>query len=249
MVDTCTNCKLPSPTLPVCGPDLPIPITDGYWENNVTFIPMVCQSKQWSQIEANKCLSNKLFKIYGDSTSEQVQRRLFGALRSYSNIEHQFIAPRLGGGARLVNNMVMESDYLDSLPQEACTAKQLIVILNFAFHFRVWSNRSFLERIFHAREAVKRLMRRCHDNVLIFIKMAHPPGYGKQSVRSSNWTYYALNRMIRSVFGGIGVHFWELWDLVDSHPSPNVVHVSKYLLDQQVQLLFSYICPKFGAKN
>ncbi|XP_006817769.2 NXPE family member 1-like [Saccoglossus kowalevskii] len=56
------------PQLPMCGPDLPIPLSDGYWENNTTFVPLVCQSKQWEQEEIDKCLADTEVLGVGDST-------------------------------------------------------------------------------------------------------------------------------------------------------------------------------------
>ncbi|XP_070577229.1 NXPE family member 1-like [Ptychodera flava] len=61
--------------LPKCGPDLPVSMTSGYWTNNHSFIPMMCQSQEWTAAQRFQCSSPKWFFFVGDSTILQIRRR------------------------------------------------------------------------------------------------------------------------------------------------------------------------------
>ncbi|XP_002737672.1 NXPE family member 4-like [Saccoglossus kowalevskii] len=232
---------LSTPALPPCGPDLPIPVSDGYWVDNVTFIPMVCQSQQWDKNTGEICLSKKLIRVYGDATLNGVQTYLKHNFKA--DIHYQFDAPRIGGSPVPVERMVLESDYLDDISQADCSAKQVVVILSLMYHFRWWSNSAYIDRIFHAKLAVQRLMVRCPD-AIVLVKLAHPiDGMNVAPPRKNNWILYDMNRITRYIFRDIGVSFIEVWDMVQSHFNMPVVHLSPHIVQQEVNLIMSYICP------
>ncbi|XP_006813525.2 NXPE family member 3-like [Saccoglossus kowalevskii] len=243
-----TDSSIQPPRPPPCGPDMPIPITDGYWKNRYTFIPLVCRSQQWTKPEASKCLQNKLFIVSGDSTIGQLVTS-FKELFNYEGLENNFVCPRIGKTADRLR--ILESDLLDKFGQQDCRSKELVVVLNFFYHYALWSERAYLERIYRAKLAVLRLRERC-PNTKVIIKLAHPVKNRElvRSVHSSNWIFYDMNRMARYVFGGIGVLFLDPWDLVVSSTRlyKEGVHSPPPVIYQEVYLLLSYICPELVSR-
>ncbi|XP_070572724.1 NXPE family member 3-like [Ptychodera flava] len=235
-----------TPKLPRCGPDLKVPMTDGYWSDNLTFVPMVCRGRQWTQNKREACLKSKYIRLSGGSTMRHVSEafsRLFDRSRHLDKT-HKFVALRIGPYPQLVSSMQFESDYMDGITTDECKTGTVVFIVNFSFHFVTWSKRSYLYRIHSAKLAAVRLFQRCPD-AMVLIRLSNPRENVNppQCVHSGDWILYDMNRMIRRVFGGIGVRFIDVWDMVLSHPDPNNVHMGPHVIDQQVQMMLNYICP------
>ena len=65
-----------TPKLPLCGPDLPVSLSSGYWKDNLTFVPLMCRSQQWQKKDIETCLAGKELYMYGDSTLDQIIKGL-----------------------------------------------------------------------------------------------------------------------------------------------------------------------------
>ncbi|XP_077862365.1 NXPE family member 3-like [Saccoglossus kowalevskii] len=234
--------KLPS--LPPCGPDLPIPIYDGYWSDNKTYVSLVCKSQQWTPVQIRKCLSNVAIRLCGDSTIGQIRQRL-DWVHNHTDIITGNGFFSVGPRPVYFWNFTFESEFLDNITKENCASKKYVVMMNIMFHYASWSLRSYIDRLFVTKFAVQRFLKRCPTAVVIF-KSAHARDNVNelQSLHSSNWVFYDMDRMIRSVFSGIGVHFLGVWDMCLSHFSKPDVHMSQYVIEQEIQLMFSYICPE-----
>uniref|UniRef100_A0ABM0MSZ8 NXPE family member 3-like n=1 Tax=Saccoglossus kowalevskii TaxID=10224 RepID=A0ABM0MSZ8_SACKO len=230
------------PKLPSCGPDLPIPLTDGYWNNNQTYISMVCRSQQWTLDTFHKCAANKKFIGSGDSVLRQFIP-LFTEFKD--NFDFQFMTPRIAGPNVSIWEPLFENDIIDNISQSDCQSRNYVVIQNFCFHYGAWSTRSFVERLVQAKLSVERLMKRCRDPKIV-IKMSHSRDnvYVEQQVHSNNWNFYDMNRIIRRVFGGIGVYFVDVWDMVISSFYDITVHMDMVVIRQEFYLMLSYICPE-----
>ncbi|XP_077864970.1 NXPE family member 1-like [Saccoglossus kowalevskii] len=145
---------------------------------------------------------------------------------------------------------VLETDLLDRIVQSNCSTTNHVIVLNFAYHYGAFTNRAFLERIYQAKLAVQRLMLRCPTTKIV-IKLAHPRdnAFIEQTIHSANWVFYDINRMIRRVFGGIGIHFLDIWDMVLSSFKKYTVHMPDTVIVQEVHLMLSYICPELVVSN
>ncbi|XP_077983528.1 NXPE family member 3-like [Glandiceps talaboti] len=237
-----------TPKPPTCGPDLPVPLSSGYWKDNLTFVPLMCRSQQWQKEDMEKCLLGKEVYMYGDSTVGQIESclRALNVLPS-ELLQRQYLFLRGGSPIQYVEGMFFEGDYIDRIRN--CTAVTPVVVMNFCFHFGSWTTRTYLDRIFGAKYAILRLFKRCPESI-VMIKLAHPRDNADsvQKVHSSNYRFHDMNRMIRRVFGGIGVSFLDIWDLVSSHISENQVHMPGPVIMQELHLMLSYICPEMVKK-
>ncbi|XP_077985266.1 NXPE family member 3-like [Glandiceps talaboti] len=241
------NGQMIQPKLPQCGPDIPVPLSDGYWADNLTFILMTCRSQQWSDEEVNTCLSNKKIYISGGSTMRHVRDTFLSYFHSSTqlDIHYHFVALRLGPTYQNITELYFESDFVDAIHHGVCSQRTAVFIVNFSFHFVTWTTSAYIERLFHVKLAIVRFLNRCPGS-MVLIRLSNPRENNstKQRVHSSDWILYDQNRMIRRVFGGIGVRFIDVWDMVLSHHEPNVVHMPMYIIKQQVEMMLSYICPE-----
>ncbi|XP_077985277.1 NXPE family member 1-like [Glandiceps talaboti] len=234
------------PKLPLCGPDIPVPLSDGYWADNKTFVPLMCRSQQWSDEEVNTCLSNTKIYIYGGSTMYQLRNSFRDDFPVPNHtLRLSIVALKVTPSFQAVTTLNFESDVIDTIPQKVCTNSRVVFIVNFSFHFVTWTTSTYLEKLFHAKLAIVKFLNRCPGS-MVLIRLSNPRENDQinQRVHSSDWILYDQNRMIRRVFGGIGVKFIDVWDMVLSHHEPNVVHVPMYILKQQVEMMLSYICPE-----
>ncbi|XP_077994404.1 NXPE family member 3-like [Glandiceps talaboti] len=224
----------------LCGPDLPVTLSSGYWKDNLTFVPLMCRSQQWLEEDMEKCLLGKHLYFYGDSTLAQITRFL-GPLRN-ANFTKKYVLLRAGSPIQAIENFIFEADYIDGIHD--CHAMTPVVIMNACFHFAGWTTSAYLDRLFGIKFAVLRLLKRC-PSAIVIIKLAHPRDNltSTQSVHSANYIFYDMDRMIRRVFGGIGVRFFDIWDLVLSHSARNTIHMPMYVINQEFHLMLSYICP------
>nr|XP_006815958.1 PREDICTED: NXPE family member 3-like [Saccoglossus kowalevskii] len=231
------------PVLQSCAADLPVPLSDGYWKDRSVFVSFVCKSQQWTKQQISTCLADKKLILCGDSTLMQIEHSLT-PIRGIDIVSH-FVYPRVGNVVVRFKNGVLESDLLDRIVQPNCSSSNFVIVLNFAFHYGAFTNRAYLERIYHARLAVQRLMLRCPTSKIV-IKLLHPRDniFIEQSIHSANWVFYDMNRIIRRVFGGIGVHFLDIWDMVLSSFENKTVHMPPTVIVQEVHLMLSYICPE-----
>ncbi|XP_077977786.1 NXPE family member 2-like [Glandiceps talaboti] len=234
--------------LPICAADLPVPLSCGFWKDNLTFIAMTCKSQQWEKPDIEKCLSGKQLYLNGDSTLKQMKFELYSLLSPSntlnSTLHYKFVALRAGSPIQNVSQMIFEGDFIDRISTKVCQSEIAVVVLNFAFHFSSWTVRAYLDRIMSAKFAVERLFHRCPNSVVV-IKLSHPRDNVSvvQSVHSANYLYYDMDRMVRRVFNGIGVRFLDLWDMSASHSAANNIHMPDYLIKQQWYQMLSYICP------
>ncbi|XP_077979428.1 NXPE family member 3-like [Glandiceps talaboti] len=239
----------PELALPSCGPDLPVTLSSGYWKDNLTFVPLMCRSQQWQTKDMEKCLLGKEIHMYGDSTLVQIEKQMKALNVIPPHLLHnKFILIRVGSPIQYVEGLLFEGDYIDRIRN--CTAVTPVVVLNFCFHFGSWSTRAYLDRLFGAKYAILRLFNRCPNSTVI-IKLAHPRENEDlvQRVHSSNYRFHDMDRMIRRVFGGIGVRFMDIWDLVSSHITTNEIHMPPMVITQELHLMLSYICPDMVKKS
>ncbi|XP_077868145.1 NXPE family member 3-like [Saccoglossus kowalevskii] len=231
----------PSLDLPPCGPDLPKPLSDGYWDNKYTYVSLTCQSIQWEQDEFEKCINDKEFLLSGDSTLKQVSESFSNF--NFKNTNFNFMIPRLAGPKIGIWEGRFESDLIDNINKQQCQTKTQVLILNFCFHYALWSMRSYVERLVLAKKSIERLIQRCpKSKIMIQLSHARDNLYKEQNIHSNNWIFYDMNRIIRRVFGGMGIMFLDVWDLINSSFEENNVHMPRYIILQELHLALSYLC-------
>ncbi|XP_070535088.1 NXPE family member 3-like [Ptychodera flava] len=230
------------PFLPKCGPDMPVPLSDGFWSSRKTYSSLVCRARQWSVEDLKRCLAGRKIILFGDSTLGQIGRLLENRL-GYTNAIHYFHDFKVGPRDTFFWDQNFGINVVDSVLKEPCNST--VFVVNACFHFAAWSTRAHIERLIRLKHALKRLVTQC-PKMPVIVKSSNPREnhYAAQSIHSNNWIFYDMNRMMRKVFGGLSFMFVDVWDMSLSHWSEPQVHMHSDVIEQEIHLLTSYLCPE-----
>lgn len=247
-------------SLPPCGPDIPVSLSDGYWYKG-RWNSLVCDAVQpYENTSAIQCLKHTNVVFTGDSTTRQwfaSLAELFGVghpedhERTFTlerfipkyDINISFVFHPLSTHPKpvLVNmsQVRFEVDILLDLPRHTC--KHVIVISPWA-HFIMWPWDAYLEWLTHIRDAMLEVKQRC-PKLKVVIKSPHAVDK-VTSMKGRDFMYLEMMKAMREVFQGSGVLFIDIWDMDYAYPSPMVLHMPKDVINQEISLFLSYVCPE-----
>ncbi|XP_023570089.1 NXPE family member 3-like [Octodon degus] len=114
-----------------------------------------------------------------------------------------------------------------------------VVVLGLGAHFTTFPPTIFVRRLAGIRAAVMALLAR-EPSTLVVIKLANT---GYKSVYGSDWFTLQVNRLLRAAFSGLRVAFVDAWEMTSSLPLPDNIHPVKLIVQNEVDLLLSFICP------
>ncbi|XP_071943060.1 NXPE family member 4-like isoform X2 [Antedon mediterranea] len=245
-------------TLPECKKDLSRPLNDGFWTNNV-WTSLQCQTKQWTKQEIIKCMKGRHMVLMGDSTTRQWVEYLLPMLnidkskntsrpntkhiRHHSDIltlDYYFHPYAIGRRIQVYRDGAWEYEVLDNLNSSTCN--YVIVVSPWA-HYTQWKKESLFVRLHLLRETLIRFMKRC-PNSQVLMKTPHPRRHkDKLSLMySSDRLLYDIYEQYYSMFWGLGIHMIDIWDMNQSYPKGNVIHMPGPVIYQELFLMFSHIC-------
>ncbi|XP_070575069.1 NXPE family member 3-like [Ptychodera flava] len=253
--------KLPSDALRSCGPELSIPVSDGFWYSKKKWSSLACKARHWNAVQALRCLTKKTVYFFGDSTIGQLYKAVNDALNitskktgrysQYSNesthnvsLFSYFHAITVGSGVVDFWSQNFESDIIDDIGDTTC---DLVIVISLSYHYSYWTKVSYEERLLRLRQSIIRLKTRCPD-ITVIVKSSHPREHKLKEayIYNSDWILFDMNNMMRDIFKGMGVSFLNVFDMSLAHFSKNTVHMPQDpVIRQQADLLFSYICPQF----
>ncbi len=247
--------------LPPCGPDLPpAPLTDGYWYNN-QWNSLICDAKQiYNKSIALQCLQNTNVVFTGDSTTRQWfaslarlfdvghpedHERTFFLERNIAeaDINISFIFHPLSTHPKPVfvnmSQVRFEVDVLLDLSQHTC--KHVVVISPWA-HFIMWPWDAYTEWLTHIRDAMLEVKKRC-PNLIVIIKSPHAVDK-VTTMKGRDFMFKEMMHAMRETFQGTGAIFIDIWDMDYAYPIPMVLHMPDDVINQEIALFLSYICPE-----
>ncbi|PIK41630.1 hypothetical protein BSL78_21519 [Apostichopus japonicus] len=207
--------------------------------------PFDCKFKHFERNEISKCLTNKRFYIYGDSTGRQFMEYLLKYLTGFKTIEdenenlgpHKHYHPqhnitlfhvfhgmpfRTGkcSSFREVRYVSNELDQLEGGPD-------LVILLSLWAHFQKTSLFLYEQRILGILDAADRLLQRSPGTSIIF-KGANTRQVGDffWTVSSTDWVAYQFELKLRQILSrsSVNVGFIDAWDLSSAHYSEDDIH-------------------------
>ncbi|XP_033115288.1 NXPE family member 3-like [Anneissia japonica] len=242
-----------------CRPDIPEPLSDGFWENS-TWHSFACNAKLWTTDEIKVCIKGKNLIFMGDSTTRQWCEKLLyyfglGLPKTYSvgsiyvqndiiNMTFRFHPYILSSRLELKDFGKFEVDQLDSLPNDTC---DYIIMISPWAHYDFWTKEAYKTRLKNIRAGIIKFRKRCPESVFV-IKSPHPKqerGPSKGEITgwlASDVLYYQFRRLLRETFSGISVHFIDIWDMNLSYYTPNTIHMPMDVLLQELFMYFSHVC-------
>ncbi|XP_078611349.1 NXPE family member 3-like [Branchiostoma floridae x Branchiostoma japonicum] len=250
--------------LPRCGPHLAQAESEGYWYNGLWY-SMSCRARHFHRsADVLQCLRNKTIFMQGDSTMRQWYFRLVDRIAAQSEEiteSQEFVGPfastdnasnvrlhfRFHGEPiqKKVNisfeNIHYVADELDKLTG----GPDVVVILGLWAHFVAEPLVAYRSRLYAISHAIKRLVHRAPATKVI-IRTSNTRRHDKLfiSVQASDWLAQELNVVIRDIFGKHdSVAILDVWEMTLCQEYPDDAHPNVHVVDSELSLLLSYICP------
>ncbi|XP_013771141.1 NXPE family member 3-like isoform X2 [Pundamilia nyererei] len=132
---------------------------------------------------------------------------------------------------------------LDSLTGGSDT----VVVLGIWSHFSTFPVEVYIRRLQSIRRAVVRLLSRAPDT-LVVIRTANPKNLTLyETITNSDWYSLQRDKVLRAMFKGLNVHLVDAWEMVMAHNLPHELHPQPPIIENMINVLLSYICPKKGG--
>ncbi|KAM9824579.1 NXPE family member 3-like [Neosynchiropus ocellatus] len=208
------------------------------------------------------CLQRKMLYLYGDSTVRQwyeyLTRRL-QSLQPYNYNSVQKVGPFMsidyrrstlvrfrvhGPPLRFSPLPVAELRYIANELDALGGGENTVVIFGIWAHFSTFPIEIYIRRLQSIRGAVIRLLDRAPDT-LVVIRTANVR-YLTPAVAWTNSDFYSFERdkILRAVFKGVNVRWVDAWDMTLAHYLPHDIHPKPPIIQNMIDVLLSYICPR-----
>ncbi|XP_033115183.1 NXPE family member 4-like [Anneissia japonica] len=244
--------------LPECKPDMPIPLSDGFWTGSI-WTSLQCKAKQWTGPEIIQCIKEKQLIFMGDSTTRQwaegmleltnVTKSIYTSRPTTKQIRHHsdimtfdfyFHPYSIGSVQHRYRVGKWEYEVLDNLNSSACN---YVIMVSPWAHYSQWTKESVIERLRLLRETLIRFMKRC-PNAQVLMKTPHPRNHKSKTslLYSSDKILYDIYELYYKLFSGLGIHIIDIWDMNLAYPHTNTIHMPMKVIYQELFLMFSHIC-------
>ncbi|KAI8477984.1 Neurexophilin [Branchiostoma belcheri] len=254
--------ELPTPQhLPACTWDKSAAL--GHWSGKV-WTSSVCNVRVFTQNDIRRCLANRTVYMQGDSTIRQWGLRLLTVVPLNHNKTKGYIA-RLEGDNSQWNISVRYRfhhfpvqgsvwcvfydfryvvETLDTNPGGPNT----VIVLSLWAHFTAEPLELIRSRLSAIRAAIHRLKRRA-PGTRVFVRTGttreHTGGKLEFYLLGSDWLAYQITEVIREMFrADPDVVVLDTWDMSVCQPGKDNVHPDQTMVDSQLNMLLSHICPQ-----
>ena len=134
---------------------------------------------------------------------------------------------------------------LDGLPGGPNT----VVLLSIWAHFSTFPVEVYIRRMRHIRRALVRLLDRS-PGTLVVIRTPNLQAQNPDvSLYNSDWFMLQLDRVLRSMFMGLGVVFVDAWEMTVAHHLPHNLHPPPAIIKNMMDLILSHVCPAKMKKS
>ncbi|XP_066287523.1 NXPE family member 3-like isoform X1 [Branchiostoma lanceolatum] len=248
-------------SLPFCQPGVPHSGSRGFWFRN-SWHSLSCQVRQFSPFDITKCLANRTVYFRGDSTCRQWIDRLGGLkvfqeggdkrarlyFRHYANyksrIQATFIfhtAPIQGPWSAFRN--LSEAGVSVDIKKMVGGAN-VVLVLSLCAHFTAKPTHVYRSRMHEVRSAIKELHKKYPETTVIVktCNTRHHRHY-REVIQASDWLADQLNQEMRGILGDLNVAILDVWDMTMSQWYAQDLHPDVHVVDNELNILMSYICP------
>eukprot|EP00057_Strongylocentrotus_purpuratus_P018742 XP_011673216.1 PREDICTED: NXPE family member 3 [Strongylocentrotus purpuratus] len=241
------------------------PLTEGYWWNR-TWFSLTCGPRvSLNKANVHHCLHDTNIYFTGDSTTRQWFAAITEALGLGQPEDHEraFLLQRRDKAANLnltfifhpltahpqqvfvnLSTVKFEADVILELPRHTC--RNVVVFSPWA-HFSIWQWEAYTDWLKGIRAAILVAKQRCPDLLFVY-KSPHP--VDKWSVfPARDVVFNEMRALVRDIFEGLGVIFVDIWDINLGSPWPITLHMPSDVIDQEVSVLLSYLCPLLQSRD
>uniref|UniRef100_A0AAY5L033 NXPE C-terminal domain-containing protein n=2 Tax=Esox lucius TaxID=8010 RepID=A0AAY5L033_ESOLU len=240
-----------------CLPGLHNPVPAGFYLQD-HWISLVCDSKRFSSAkQVSACLNDKQILMMGDSTLRQWFEYLektvptlkhldlhtssksgpFEAVDTQSNT--RIIWRAHGIPIRTDKTPMADLHYIAKEVDGLAGGPHSVVVFTIWAHFTTYPLAMYAHRLVVIRRAVASLLRRS-PSTLVVIKSANT---GYKDVYGSDWLSWQLDLALREIFRELAVVLIDVWQMTSCHYSPDNIHPPHVVIQNEVDLFLSYVCP------
>ncbi|PIO15082.1 hypothetical protein AB205_0128180, partial [Aquarana catesbeiana] len=243
----------------ICKPGLSNPEPAGYYYQD-KWNSLVCRNQNFpTPANVTSCLKGKVVYMFGDSTLRQWWKYLVDFVPSLQTVdlhvsydpgpllatdtEHGFLLQWRAHQRPLTmkRTRLQELKYIaNELDGIGGGDDGLVIVINCLAHFIFFPVDVYLRRMIIIRDAVARLLERSPMTKVI-IKSGNT---GFLSIHGSDWLSLQLDTVMRAVFSGLPVTILDAWQMTSCHYLPIDLHPKKIIIENMVELMLSFICPK-----
>ncbi|XP_035671761.1 NXPE family member 4-like [Branchiostoma floridae] len=248
-------------SLPSCRPGMARGQSEGYWSNG-QWNSLTCRAKHFGAQNISTCLANRTVHFLGDSTIRQWAERLVqrGIVEQgpgnrmkgpYTNINrlHGFqisfrfhTVPQQGSAQFTFKNLTKRGVSVEI--KDMIGGPHLVIVLSLGAHFAAEPIEVYRLRLAEIKSAIDELQRR-YPGTKVIIKTCNTRSQRdyRDMVMQSDWLLDQLNQEIRSILGNSKVTILDVWEMTMSMWYRHNIHPPRRVVDNEINLLMSYICP------
>ncbi|XP_071855196.1 NXPE family member 4-like [Apostichopus japonicus] len=252
---------VPIESLPYCKASGPPTAHPNGFIFEETWHPFNCQIAKFTHKEARDCLSDKMLRIYGDSTARQLYLNLRGKKLCYvkkslppSDDKKRELLCKRGnftlyfhfhgipnGGTKRIDNHYAAKEIDNITGGEGSNE---VLLLSYWAHFAISGESYYEKRLRGVKEAINRLRKRLPGLKLI-VRGTNTRDYVNQGIMlvSSDWHTQRQEMILREVFGDdASLGYLNAWDITRAQPFPDLTHPEHPIIDNLINLILTYVC-------
>ncbi|KAM9220529.1 LOW QUALITY PROTEIN: NXPE family member 4-like [Dugong dugon] len=224
------------------------------WED--TWNPVSCSL---TPTEMKECLRGKLIYLMGDSTirqwmeyfKENINTLKSVDLHESGKLQHQLAVDLDRNiniqwqkhGYPLIGSLtysVKEIEYIARVIDRIGGGKNTVIVISLGQHFRPFPIDVFIRRALNVHKAVRRLLLRSPDTMVI-IKAENTREMYSDPERFSDFHGYIQYLAMKDIFQDINIGVIDAWDMTIAYGT-HEVHPPQSVVRNQINILLNYIC-------
>lgn len=244
--------------LPACQPDIPQPVSDGYWYRG-QWNSLVCRKEVRSVRKYRECLCNTSVYFLGDILQQQRAVALLGALNvthnettadfhelitnassieTVYNISVIFQSHPFTSDKKFRNTIQSGSNYeAEVINSLSYNKTKTILVISPSYHFQFWQIQAYHEYLEYLRQAVVSFRERMPFGKIVLVSPQFPSGDNKLLP-----IFLRMHDLQRTVFEKSGVYFMDVYDLEQGVTWDKNQNVSPHVLKEEIHLFLSLVC-------
>ncbi|XP_034546053.1 NXPE family member 3-like [Notolabrus celidotus] len=213
----------------------------------------------------SQCLKGKEVHLYGDSTVRQWYEYIGASLPDAKEVNLN--SPKQAGPLMMVDfeNSILVTyrchgpplrfqsipvsrlRYIANELDRLTGGTNTIVVIGIWSHFSTFPIELYIRRLQNIRKAVILLLNRA-PGTLVVIRTANPKALTLyETLTNSDWYSLQRDKVLRAVFRGVNVKLVDAWEMVLANDLPHSLHPQPPIIKNMINVLLSYICPKWEA--
>ncbi|XP_035699619.1 NXPE family member 3-like [Branchiostoma floridae] len=207
----------------------------GHWSGKIWW-SSVCNVRVFSRGDIRRCLANKTVYMHASKGGDNIQWNISVRYRF-----HHY--PVQVGAWNIFNDSRYIADELDATHGGPNT----VIVLSLWAHYTAEPLDMIQSRLYAIRGAIHRLVRRSPGTRVLVrtgTTREHTGGELQYYLLGSDWLAYQITEVIREMFvADSDVFVLDTWDMSVCQPGKDFIHPDQTMVDNQLNILFSNICP------